>query len=187
MSTKYKLDAPKPPGAKGAVGTALKRIIPLISEERRLLVIAVMAMIVSASATLVAPMIISRAIDTNMRLRDNAGLLVAAGILVLVYAVNVVASYTQIVTMGGIGRRVLYRLRNTLFLKLQDLPLAFFHENKAGDLISRVNNDTDKLNMFVGQGLMQFVSSIFLMSGAAVFVLSIDWRLGIAALLPAAG
>jgi ATP-binding cassette subfamily B protein len=74
-----------------------------------------------------------------------------------------------------------------LFTKLQELPLAFFTENKAGDLISRVNNDTDKLNQFVGQALMQFVGSLFLMTGAAVFVLSLNIRMGIAALLPAFG
>src|SRR6202000_2341036 len=89
--------------------------------------------------------------------------------------------------MGGVGRRILFGLRNTLFTKLQELPLAFFTENKAGDLIPRVNNDTDKLNQFVGQALMQFVGSLFLMTGAAVFVLSLNIRMGVAALLPAAG
>ena len=72
-------------------------------------------------------------------------------------------------------------------MKLQDLPVAFFNQNKAGDLISRVNNDTDKLNQFVAQALMQFLGSIFLMTGAAVFALSLNFRLGLAALLPAVG
>ena len=82
---------------------------------------------------------------------------------------------------------MLFSLRNALFTKLQDLPVAFFNQNKAGDLISRVNNDTDKLNQFVAQALMQFLSSIFLMTGAAIFALSLNFRLGIAALLPAVG
>jgi ATP-binding cassette subfamily B protein len=88
--------------------------------------------------------------------------------------------------MGGVGRRVLFSLRNALFMKIQNLPVAFFNQNKAGDLISRVNNDTDKLNQFVAQALMQFLSSIFLMTGSAIFALSLNIRLGIAALLPAA-
>jgi ATP-binding cassette subfamily B protein len=107
--------------------------------------------------------------------------------LLAVYLIGVAGSYTQIRTMGGVGRRVLFSLRNELFAKLQDLPLAFFTENKAGDLISRVNNDTDKLNQFVAQALMQFVSSLFLMTGVAIFVLALNFRLGIAALLPAIG
>jgi ATP-binding cassette subfamily B protein len=87
--------------------------------------------------------------------------------------------------MGGVGRRVLFRLRNALFTKLQELPLTFFNQNKAGDLISRLNNDTDKLNQFVSQALMQFVGSVFLITGAGVFLISLNVRLGIAALLPA--
>jgi ATP-binding cassette subfamily B protein len=89
--------------------------------------------------------------------------------------------------MGGVGRRILFEVRNSLFLKLQELPVVFFNQNKAGDLISRLNNDTDKLNQFVSQALMQFVGSIFLMTGAAVFLLSLNIRLGAAALLPALG
>ena len=112
-----------------------------------------------------APVIIGRAIDTYVRLKDSRGLLLSSVWLLAVYLIGVAASYTQIRTMGGVGRRVLFSLRNELFAKLQDLPLAFFTENKAGDLISRVNNDTDKLNQFVAQALMQFVSSIFLMTG----------------------
>ena len=89
--------------------------------------------------------------------------------------------------MGGVGRRVLFHLRNALFLKLQDLPVAFFNQNKAGDLISRLNNDTDKLNQFVAQALMQFVGSMFLITGAAIFLVSLNLRLGLAALMPAVG
>ncbi len=137
--------------------------------------------------TLAGPVIIGRAVDTYVRLKDSRGLLLSAALLLAIYLVGVVASYAQIRTMGGVGRRVLFSLRNALFTKLQDLPLAFFNENKAGDLISRVNNDTDKLNQFVAQALMQFIGSIFLMTGVAVFVLSLNFRLGIAALLPAIG
>ena len=111
----------------------------------------------------------------------------SAALLLAVYVIGVVASYTQIRTMGGVGRRVLFTVRNVLFAKLQELPMAFFTENKAGDLISRLNSDTDKLNQFVAQALMQFVSSLFLMTGVAIFVLSLNFRLGIAALLPAIG
>jgi len=184
---KYKLETTSAPGAKRSLRAGLKRFAPLIAPERGPLIVAAVAMLVSSGATLVGPVIIGRAIDTCVRLKDSRGLLLSSVLLLAVYLIGVAASYTQIRTMGGVGRRVLFSLRNELFAKLQDLPLAFFTENKAGDLISRVNNDTDKLNQFVAQALMQFVSSIFLMTGVAVFVLSLNVRLGIAALLPAIG
>jgi ATP-binding cassette subfamily B protein len=89
--------------------------------------------------------------------------------------------------MGTVGRTVLFKLRNTLFTKLQELPLAFFNQNKAGDLISRINNDTDKLNLFFAQSLVQLAGNLFLMTGAAIFLLVLNVRLGLVALLPAAG
>ena len=83
------------------------------------------------------------------------------------------------------GRRLLFSLRNKIFGKLQELPVAFFNQNKAGDLISRINNDTDKLNQFFSQALMQFLSNIILIIGTGVFVLFINFRLGLIALVPA--
>ncbi|HJT88828.1 MAG TPA: ABC transporter ATP-binding protein [Bryobacteraceae bacterium] len=184
---KYRLETVKPFGAKRSLRAGIRRFTPLIVPERGRIALAVGAMLISAGATLTGPIIIAHAIDTYIRLKDSHGLLVAALLLLAVYLCGVAGSYTQILTMGGVGRRVLWGLRNQLFAKLQELPLAFFTENKAGDLISRVNNDTDKLNQFVAQALMQFVSSLFLMTGVAVFVLSLDFRLGVAALLPAIG
>jgi ATP-binding cassette, subfamily B, bacterial len=187
MSMKYKLETTTAFGGKRSLRAGFKRFAPLIVPERGYLSVAMAAMLVSSGATLVGPVIIGRAVDTYVRLKDSRGLLLASALLLAVYVIGVAASYIQIRTMGGVGRRVLFSLRNELFAKLQDLPLAFFTENKTGDLISRVNNDTDKLNQFVSQALMQFVGSLVLMIGVAVFVLLLDFRLGIAALLPAIG
>jgi ATP-binding cassette subfamily B protein len=184
---KYKLETTTAFGSKRSLRAGVKRFTPFIVPERGRLALAVVAMLTSAGATLVGPVIIGHAVDTYVRVKDPHGLLMSALLLLAVYLVGIVGSYTQILTMGGVGRRLLWSVRNELFAKLQDLPLAFFIENKAGDLISRVNNDTDKLNQFVAQALMQFVSSLFLMTGVALFVLSLNFRLGIAALLPAIG
>ena len=184
---KYTLETSKAFGKKSTLKAGVKRFMPLIKPETGLVIVALVAMLISTGTELVGPVIIGRCIDTYIGLKDSHGLLLAALVLMAVYLVGVVSSYTQIRTMGGVGRRVLFSLRNALFTKLQDLPVAFFNQNKAGDLISRVNNDTDKLNQFVAQALMQFLSSLFLMTGTAVFALSLNFRLGVVALVPAVG
>lgn len=70
-------------------------------------------------------------------------------------------------------------------MKLQELPVAFFSQNKTWDLISRINNDTDKLNMFFAQSLTQFLGNFFLIAGSGLSILLLNFRLGIAALFPA--
>jgi len=111
--------------------------------------------------------------------------LINAGLLLCISLVAFGTSYAQTRLMGGIGQRMLFKLRNTVFNKLQELPLAFFNQNKTGDLISRINNDTEKINLFFSQSLMQFIGTVATMIGSGIFLLSIHFRLGIFTLLPA--
>jgi ATP-binding cassette subfamily B protein len=165
---------------------ALKKLLELIRHERRILWFALIAILVNSSVNLIGPLMIGHAIDKYVIPRDYHGVLVYSAILLGMYICGLVASYLQTKLMGGVGQRMLYTLRNAIFNKLQQLPVAFFNQNKAGDLISRVNNDTDKINTFFSQSLMQFIGSIAIMVGAGIFLLTINLKLGAATLLPAA-
>ena len=172
--------------AKGRTNTyaALKKLLHMIADERRSLFLAFIAIIITSGLNLLGPLLIGYTIDHYVQTRQFHGVLVYSGILLVIYLVALVANYLQTQLMGGIGQRMLFTLRNTIFNKLQELPVAFFNQNKAGDLISRINNDTDKLNQFFSQSLMRFIGSIVTMVGAGIFLLSINLRLGAASLLP---
>lgn len=174
-------------GKNTSIMTTLKQVYPLIADEKKSLFFASIAIVINSTFNLLAPFLIGYAIDHYILTRDYRGVLTIAAILFVIYLCAFVASYLQLKIMGGVGQRVLFKLRNTIFNKLQELPVAFFNENKAGDLISRINNDTDKLNQFFSETLMRFVGNIFIMIGACIFVLVINFRLGVAALLPAVG
>jgi ATP-binding cassette subfamily B protein len=131
------------------------------------------------------PLLIGHTIDAYVRTKQYPGVLKFSGILLVMYMIAFCTGYLQTKLMGGVGQRMLYTLRNAIFNKLQELPVAFFNENKAGDLISRVNSDTDKINQFFSQSLMQFIGSIVTMTGAGIFLLLINFELGAVALVPA--
>lgn len=162
----------------------LKKLLQLISHERKNLLLAFIAIIINSALLLLSPLIIGHTIDTYISSKQFNGVLFYSGVLLAMYLITLVTGYLQTKLMGGVGQRTLYTLRNAIFSKLQELPVSFFSQNKAGDLISRVNNDTDKLNQFFSQSLMQFLSSIFTMLGAAVFLLFINFKLGAATLIP---
>ena len=164
---------------------ALKRLLNLISAERRNLWLALIAILVNSGLLLLGPLLIGHTVDTYIRTKQFHGVLIFGAILLGMYMIAMVTGYLQTKLMGGIGQRMLYTLRNAVFNKLQELPVSFFNQNKAGDLISRVNNDTDKLNQFFSQSLMQFIGSIVTMVGAGFFLLSINFKLGAATLSPA--
>ena len=164
---------------------SLRKLITLIGEERRNLIIAFAAIFLNAGLSLLGPYLIGYTIDNYVQTKLYHGVLVYAGILMAVYVVAFIVNYTQMLMMGGIGQRMLYSLRNAVFNKLQELPVDFFNQNKAGDLISRINNDTDKVNQFFSQSLMQFIGSLITMTGAGILLLYVNLPLGLAALSPA--
>ena len=183
----YALSSAPPDAHPPGILASLGRLMPLMATEQQSVAIAFAAVVVSSLAGLAGPLIIAHAIDTSMRTGDFGGVLRAAALLLVIYLAAFVATYVQTQTMGSVGRRVLFALRNTLFTRLQHLPLDFFNQNKAGDLISRINNDTDKLNQFFAQSLVQLAANLFMMAGAAVFLVALNVRLGLAALGPAIG
>ena len=164
---------------------ALKKLLELIRHEQRNLWLAFSAILVNSAVNLFGPLLIGHAIDKYVIPGNYHGVLLYSGILLAMYVCGLFASYLQTILMGGVGQRMLFTLRNAIFNKLQALPVAFFNQNKAGDLISRVNNDTDKINTFFSQSLMQFVGSLATMTGASIFLLAINYKLGLATLAPA--
>jgi ATP-binding cassette subfamily B protein len=168
------------------IGVAARKFLGLVVAEKKVLLGVLVIILLNAGLNLAAPYLIGRTVDEYIQARQYRGVLVFSGYLLAIYLAAVVTSYLQTLMMGGVGQRVLFTLRNAVFSKLQELPIAFFNENKTGDLISRINNDTDKLNQFFSQSLMQFVGNVFMIVGAGILVLSLNGRLGVASLVPAA-
>ncbi len=180
----YSLNKPAEP-SKTSPWQAMKKLWPFVAQEKKSIVIALIAVILNAVMNLLAPRLIAHTIDTYIIGRDFQGVLIFSAIILLVYLFALITNYLQTRLMGEVGQRTLYRLRSAIFNKLQSLPVAFFNQNKSGDLISRINNDTDKINQFFSQSLVRFFGNVFLMAGAALFLLSLNIRLGAATLAPA--
>ena len=181
----YTLNKPEDKKAKLNIFASLVRLTPLIRAEKHRIVWASIAILANSALNLLAPILMGLAIDRYIMNRQFHGVLVYSGILLGIYLLALIANYFQTMLMGTVGQNILFNLRNLLFNKIQTLPIAFFNQNKAGDLISRINNDTDKLNQFMSQGLVQFVANIITIFGAGLLIVIINWRLGLAALLPA--
>nr|MCU0495409.1 ABC transporter ATP-binding protein/permease [Chloroflexaceae bacterium] len=96
------------------------------------------------------------------------------------YIGGAVASRFQFRLMGEVGQLTLARLRTEIFTTIQRLSLRFFDRQPAGDLMSRLVNDTDVLNQLFSQGLVLVVGSIFGLAGIIIAMLALDWRLALA-------
>ena len=159
-----------------------KQFLVYLADEKLKLALSFLVIILNSAASIAAPFMLGYTIDTFILQGDLAGITRFSFILAGIYLVIFVTNYFQTVLMGRLGQDLLYKLRNSLFEKIQSLPLAFFNQNKLGDLISRINNDTDKLNQFFSQSLIQFVSNIFTIAGIGIFIFFINWKLALVTL-----
>ena len=180
----YALES-QPPRPKLSAWQAARELFPLLRGEQLSLLYSALATLGNALVNLSAPLLVAHVVDSYLLVGQFDGVLRYAGLLLLLYLLGLCTSYLHTRLMGGVGQRVLFSVRSRIFAKLQELPVAFFHANKTGDLISRINNDTDKLNAFFSHTLVQFMGSIVIMTGAGLFLLLLNPLLGMAALAPA--
>jgi ATP-binding cassette subfamily B protein len=205
-SQNYNLNELTESQPKSKIWPALVKLVGLLPEKRGQLILALITMVCFSILSMLPPALIGYTVNhliadkVNIRglsiqttfiskILHGTGyslVLTVCGWLLVIYLLNLVAVYMRTILMGGFGQHLLFTLRNAIFNKLQELPVAFFSQNKAGDLISRINNDTDKVNQFFSQSLMQFMSSIFIIVGAGIALICLNWRLGLATLAPGA-
>lgn len=170
---------------KGSALQAAKSIWALMDNERRNLLFALLAILTVSGINVSAPLLFGYTVDHFIAEKNFDGVLKVAAALFVLFAIGFGTGYVQMKLMGSIGQRMLFKLRNTIFEKLQSLPISYFNRNKAGDLISRINNDTEKLSQLFSETIMRFTGSIFILIGTAIFILVINWKLGLIALAPA--
>jgi ATP-binding cassette subfamily B protein len=183
--TLNKFDKASASQQKTSVISSIKKMIPLTKGEGWRIIFAFCMILITAGSSVLIPIIVASIINNYILTHQFDGVLYSSATMLVIYIFALGAQYIQITTMGIVGRRVLFNLRNILFNKIQELPVAFFNQNKAGDLISRINNDTDQLNQFFSQALIQFMGNFFLMLGTGVFLVVLHPNLGLLALAPA--
>jgi ABC-type multidrug transport system fused ATPase/permease subunit len=157
--------------ARNTSGTT-RRLLAYLAPFRTTIVFIFVMVIISAATQAIGPAIIGRATDTFITPGGSVqGLLGVMAVLALVYAVGFVSARYQIALMGEVGQRLLSAIRVDIFRKTQVLPLRFFDKNPAGDLMSRLLNDTDVIQQFIGQALVQVLGSLFALVGIVIAML----------------
>ena len=144
-----------------------------------LLALLLLLVLSSSAAFAAAPYLIGRAIDQFIAVGDKVGLGQTMLLLLAAYVVALLAMGGQFYLMGWIGQKVLARMREDIFAKIQTLSLTYFDRHNAGDMMSRLTNDVDVLNQLLSGGLIQMVGGVFEMIGIVIAMLALNWRLAL--------
>lgn len=99
------------------------------------------------------------------------------------YVVSACFSFIQGFVMTGISNDVTYNLRRDISKKINKLPLNYYESRTNGEILSRITNDVDTLQMSLNQSLTQLITSVTTLIGVFVMMLSINVWMTLAALL----
>ena len=99
------------------------------------------------------------------------------------YLASACFSFIQGYVMTGISNDVTYNLRKDISKKFSRLPMNYYESRTNGEILSRVTNDVDTLQMSLNQSITQLITSVTTLIGVFVMMLSINVWMTLAALL----
>lgn len=105
-----------------------------------------------------------------MRSVDFAAVGRIAWLLVALYVGYAVLGYAQSWLMANVTQRTAQRLRESISVKINKLPLKYFDKVSYGDVLSRITNDVDAIGQTLGQSLGALITSVTLFVGALVMM-----------------
>lgn len=160
----------KPKNAKGT----LSRLIKIFMKWRKLLFIAVVLTIVSASVSLLTPLLLGKAINTfqiGAHTVNQSLLKIILTVLVVCYLVSWMIDTVNGALMTTITQKLVQHIRTELFSKLQKISLNFYDTTSHGDTMSRITNDVDNISSTIAQTTTQLVASVFTIIGSFIMML----------------
>ena len=93
-------------------------------------------------------------------------------------------SWARSWTLAWVSERVAADLRVRTYSHMQTLSLDFFSGKRTGDLMSRVGNETDRINNFLSVNLIEFSSNVMLVLLTAAVLVWMNPTLALVTIIP---
>ena len=173
--------------------------------SRLLFLASMLASALAALADMLAPQIVRVAVDNVLgsastetlpafaiRLIDRAGgvavlrqqIWILALAVAAVAVVKAAAQYGYEVSKTAASETLVKTMRDSLFSHIERLPYAWHMKNRTGDIIQRCTSDIDTLKNFLAEQMTNLIRIVILLTLSVVFMLSMDPRLTLIAMLP---
>lgn len=120
---------------------------------------------------------------------EAPNLLIQAGTLIVVFStLRGIFAFLQSYWAERNSQAVSFDMRNDLYAKIQHLSFSYHDKTQTGQLMIRATDDVEKVRLFLGQGLVQLVGAIVLVTATLVILFSTNSQLALVTLwiLPAA-
>ena len=153
----------KPKNMKGT----LARLWSLTRGHRQGLGLILFLSALASAAGILSPYISGKAV-TRIEQGDTAKFVLI--LLAVIYLSDWLIRFLQNYLMAGIGQKLIHFIRETLFAKINTLPLSFFDKHRHGELMSRLTNDVDNISTTISNSLTLLLTYAFTITGVFIMM-----------------
>ena len=167
-------------------GKTLKQLISHMREQWAKLIFVIICVLTGTAMSTVGPMLLGDVVDTIQQQVDiklsggTADLSPILNILLFIlgiYGISSLMSYFQHYVMAGVVQEVVESFRNKINSKLSRMPLKYFDSHPRGDIMSRVVNDVDNINISLQNNITHTISSFVTFFGMLIIMFTISVRM----------
>jgi ATP-binding cassette subfamily B multidrug efflux pump len=179
-------------------GRVLGRLWPYLAPYRGRLLLVTFVLLLGTLSDLAGPYLIGVGVDQfidpsgasmpgwlqllgGANASRTVGLSIVIAFLGVAYLLAWAMGVIQMRLMVRVAQRMLLALRSQIFARIEMLSFKFFDSHEAGDLMSRLVNDTQVINDVFGPGMMRALSIGISMVGIVASMTALNWRLTMAA------
>ena len=162
----------------------VKRLLKIVTEKyKKHLILVFICIVISSVVSVSAPLFSKKIIDdyivpllgTENPVFDGLRNLIL--IMCGVFLLGIITTFIYNRLMVVIAQGTLKKIRDTMFAKMQKLPIRYFDTIPHGDVMSHYTNDTDTLEQMISQSMPQLVSSILSLIAVTISMFVLSWQL----------
>lgn len=173
---------------------SLKKLLNYLKDYKLSLILMLIFSLLSVIFTIYGPKVLGSAVNKiyegligkiggNPNAFDFEGIKKILLFILGLYITSSIFSYIQGILVARVAQKISFKMRRELSLKINRLPLNYFDKKTHGEILSRVINDVDKISTTLNQSVSQIISSVVTIIGVLIMMLSISFKMTLAALL----
>lgn len=168
--------------ASDRAGT-IRRIWRYLGAYQKHFVFVLSAMIVTSLLNLALPWLFAYALDEYILTFDFVGAYRIGAMMLIIAVINSLIGFLGRYLTLIISQETVARIRKDAFDKLQTLPVKYYDQNQAGDIVSRITNDVDLISNVLASFLVQVFTSAISLVGSLVMMLVMNWAMALIVIL----
>ncbi|HQB98072.1 MAG TPA: ABC transporter ATP-binding protein, partial [Candidatus Cloacimonadota bacterium] len=163
------------PEQKQKITYYLKLLYPFVKKDKGLLFFGLFAMLITSALRLVDPLILALIIDQSIPNQNMTEMLQYGFMFIGVVLVSGLLSYLQIVLLSRLGIKIITKFKGDVFSHLLKLPVGWFNKQPVGELIARVESDSERVKVLFSDLSITIVGNLLFFVGVFIVLMVRDW------------